>query len=105
MKYFFLLLFYLAQSSGAVLIRYASLATEHKKVYWAIAILTTFTSMTLMTELFKRMTVPLVIGLCMGGGFAIMQFVLAAWFKNPLSLWQIVGTAVVCLGIGIIGKG
>ncbi|MFZ4262967.1 hypothetical protein ACFRAE_13045 [Sphingobacterium sp. HJSM2_6] len=58
-----------------------------------------------LLQLFKSVPQPIVIALCSGGTFLSVQLAMALWFKESLSLNQILGSFIIIVGMVLVTFG
>lgn len=105
MAWIYFVISLISQTLANILFRYGTLKPEYDRISFIIGCISTFIAMWVMMQLFKYWAVPLVIGACGGGGFIIVQLVLAGVFKSPLNVLQVFGIFVIALGICIVAYG
>lgn len=104
-NYLYFVAFWACQIVSSILFKWGGI---HPKYHWHALIVGNIILLSaswFLVQLFKNVSQPIVIALCSGGTFIAVQVAMALFFKTSISWIQMVGIAVIIIGMVLITFG
>lgn len=97
--------FWICQIVSSILFKYGGLHPKYQWVSLLVGNAILIGASWFLLQLFKTVPQPIVIALCSGGTFLTVQLGMALWFKESLSLIQILGSFIIIVGMVLVTFG
>jgi len=104
-NYIYFIAFWACQIISSILFKLGGI---HPKYHWHALIVGNIILLSaswFLIQLFKSVSQPIVIALCSGGTFITVQLAMALYFKTSISWIQMIGIAVIIIGMVMITFG